>query len=98
MIIHFKNCCRILSLGLGMAAGALVIWNPVAQAQTNLQYQLPPQAIVDIVEALPTPGVELSPAGGAAGKRWLFAHRPALSIHCGAHSRVNSFVPRTEAA
>ena len=83
MIIHFKNCLRILSMGLGMAAGALVIWNPVAQAQTNLQYQRPPQAIVDIVEALPTPGVELSPAGGAAGKRWMliehFAGLPTVA-------------------
>jgi dipeptidyl aminopeptidase/acylaminoacyl peptidase len=83
MIIHFKNCLRILSLGLGIAAGALVIWSPVARAQTNLQYQRPPQAIVDIVEALPTPGVELSPAGGAAGKRWMliehFAGLPTVA-------------------
>jgi dipeptidyl aminopeptidase/acylaminoacyl peptidase len=83
MIIHFKNCRRILFLGLGMAAGALVIWNPMARAQTNLQYQRPPQAIVDIVEALPTPGVELSPAGGVAGKRWMliehFAGLPTVA-------------------
>jgi hypothetical protein len=82
MIILFKNCRRILSLGLGMAAGPLAIWNPVARAQTNLQYQRPPQAIVDIVEALPTPGVELSPAG-AAGKRWMliehFAGLPTVA-------------------
>ncbi len=83
MIIHFKNCRRILSLGLGMAGGALAIWNPAARAQTNLQYQRPPQAIVDIVEALPTPGVELSPAGGATGKRWMliehFAGLPTVA-------------------
>jgi dipeptidyl aminopeptidase/acylaminoacyl peptidase len=83
MIIHFKNCRRILSLGLGIAAGTFVIWNPAARAQTNLQYQRPPQAIVDIVEALPTPGVELSPAGGAAGKRWMliehFAGLPTVA-------------------
>ena len=40
-------------------------------AQTNLQYQQPPKAIVDIVDALPTPGVELSPAGSATAKRWM---------------------------
>jgi dipeptidyl aminopeptidase/acylaminoacyl peptidase len=83
MTIHFKNCRRILSLGLGMAAGALVISNPVARAQANLQYQRPSQAIVDIVEALPTPGVELSPAGGTAGKRWMliehFAGLPTVA-------------------
>src|SRR5580658_8924084 len=60
-----------LSLSLGLLAGFLVLAIPAAQGQTNFQYQLPPKAIVDIVDALPTPGVELSPAGGAAGKRWM---------------------------
>src|SRR5208282_4352190 len=59
-----------LSFTLACLAGSFVISIPAARAQTNLQYQLPPKAIVDIVEALPTPGVELSPAG-AAGKRWM---------------------------
>ncbi len=101
MIIHFKNCRRILSLGLGMAAGALVIWNPVARAQTNLQYQRPPQAIVDIVEALPTPGVELSPAG-AAGKRWMliehFAGLPTVADLAQPELRLAGlrFNPRTD--
>ena len=57
------------SLTLGLFAGLLVLSIPAARAQTNLQYQQPPKAIVDIVDALPTPGVELSPSGGAAGKR-----------------------------
>jgi dipeptidyl aminopeptidase/acylaminoacyl peptidase len=55
-------CFGIVLLALVAASG---------QAQTNLQYQRPPKAIVDIVDALPTPGVEISPAGGAAGKRWI---------------------------
>jgi hypothetical protein len=37
-------------------------------AQTNLNYQRPPKAIVDLVDTLPTPYVEVSPAG-ASGKK-----------------------------
>src|SRR5271169_5845225 len=61
------------SLGLlaGLFVGLFVFALPAARAQTNLRYQQPPKAIVDIVDALPTPGVELSPAGGASGKRWM---------------------------
>ena len=44
---------------------------PTGRAQTNLKYQLPPKAIVEIVDALPTPGIELSPAGAATDKRWM---------------------------
>ncbi|HEY6369521.1 MAG TPA: prolyl oligopeptidase family serine peptidase [Candidatus Sulfotelmatobacter sp.] len=40
------------------------------QAQTSLQYQKPPQAIVDLVDARPTPNVEVSPKD-AAGTQWL---------------------------
>ncbi|MBA0086068.1 MAG: hypothetical protein HRJ53_13800, partial [Acidobacteria bacterium Pan2503] len=40
------------------------------RAQSNLKYQLPPKAIVDIVDARPTPGVKLSPPA-AGEKRWL---------------------------
>jgi dipeptidyl aminopeptidase/acylaminoacyl peptidase len=54
---------------LGLLVGLFVFLVPALRAQTNLQYQQPPKAIVDIVDALPTPGVELSPAGVAAGKR-----------------------------
>ncbi len=54
-----------------------------AHAQTNLRYQQPPKAIVDIVDALPTPGVELSPAGNTPGKRWMliehFAGLPTIA-------------------
>ncbi len=40
------------------------------QAQTSLQYQTPPKAIVDLVDTRPTPSVEVSPKD-KAGHRWL---------------------------
>jgi dipeptidyl aminopeptidase/acylaminoacyl peptidase len=39
-------------------------------AQTSLQYQKPPQAIVDLVDTRPTPIVEVSPKD-SAGTQWL---------------------------
>lgn len=52
-------------------------------AQTPLTYQLPPKAIVDLVDAQPTPGVGLSPRSSASGKRWLliehFAGLPTIA-------------------
>jgi dipeptidyl aminopeptidase/acylaminoacyl peptidase len=54
-----------------------------ASAQTNLQYQLPPKAIVDLIDAPPTPGVSLSPRADASGKRWIliqhFAGLPTIA-------------------
>lgn len=61
----------ILTLGLGAFASLYLAPIPGARAQTNLPYQVPPKAIVDIVDALPTPGVELSPAGGGTQRRWM---------------------------
>jgi len=40
------------------------------QAQTNLKYQEPPKAIVDLVDTRPTPTVEVSPKD-KAGRQWL---------------------------
>ena len=40
-------------------------------AQTNLQYQKPPRAIVDLVDTRPTPFVEVSPED-SSGTRWMF--------------------------
>jgi dipeptidyl aminopeptidase/acylaminoacyl peptidase len=40
------------------------------QAQTSLQYQKPPQAIIDLVDTRPTPRVEVSPQD-STGARWL---------------------------
>jgi len=68
---------------LGWFAGSFVLLISPVRAQTNLQYQQPPKAIVDIVNALPTPGVELSPAGNTPGKRWMliehFAGLPTIA-------------------
>jgi dipeptidyl aminopeptidase/acylaminoacyl peptidase len=69
--------------GAGLFAGLLALYIPALRAQTNLQYQLPPKAIVDIVVALPTPGIDLSPANAAGGKRWMliehFAGLPTIA-------------------
>ena len=71
MAAESKVCRTFLCFRLGLFAGLLVVPSPAVRAQTNLQYQQPPKAIVDIVEALPTPGVELSPAASPAAKRWM---------------------------
>src|SRR5580658_3252656 len=71
MVVPSRVCRVFLPLSLGFLACLFVLSIPAARAQANLQYQQPPKAIVDIVDALPTPAVELSPAGGAAGKRWM---------------------------
>lgn len=44
-------------------------WCPI-QAQTNLKYQVPPKAIVDLVDTRPTPNVEVSPKD-SAGRQWI---------------------------
>ena len=44
---------------------------PSAEAQTNLKYQQPPKAIVDLVDVLPTPTVRLSPAGATQARGML---------------------------
>ena len=71
MCVLFGASRNSLYPRLCLFASLLILSVAPAQAQTNLKYQLPPKAIVDIVDALPTPGVELSPAGGGAEKRWL---------------------------
>ncbi len=40
------------------------------EAQTNLKYQEPPKAIVQLVDTRPTPSVEVSPKD-KAGRQWL---------------------------
>ena len=76
----FQSALVRTALSFGFLSFALSV--VPAHAQTNLQYQLPPKAIVDIVDAKPTPGVKLSPAT-ADGKRWLliehFAGLPTIA-------------------
>ncbi len=62
---------RIFPVSASFAVCMLALSIPTGRAQTNLKYQLPPKAIVEIVDALPTPGIELSPAGAATDKRWM---------------------------
>ena len=68
---------------LSFAAFLLGVSLPSTQAQSPIKYQQPPKAIVDIVDATPTPGVSLSPAPRAAEKRWLliehFAGLPTVA-------------------
>jgi dipeptidyl aminopeptidase/acylaminoacyl peptidase len=71
MVAPSKVCRGFLFFRLGLFAGLLIFSISAVRAQNNLQYQLPPKAIVEIVDALPTPGIEISPAGGGAGKRWM---------------------------
>jgi hypothetical protein len=40
------------------------------EAQTSFKYQVPPQAIVNLVDTRPTPNIEISPKD-ETGKRWI---------------------------
>src|SRR5580692_3058220 len=83
MAARSKYFVNFLMLGAGLVASSSMVPVSSVRAQTNLQYQQPPKAIVDIVEALPTPGIALSPAGSTAGKRWMliehFAGLPTIA-------------------
>jgi dipeptidyl aminopeptidase/acylaminoacyl peptidase len=48
----------------------LCIFPAIAIPQTNLKYQQPPHALVDLVDTKPTPEVQVSPPT-AQGKKWL---------------------------
>jgi dipeptidyl aminopeptidase/acylaminoacyl peptidase len=91
-----------LTHGAGLFVGLFLLWIPAARAQTSLQYQQPPKAMVDIVDALPTPGLELSPAGGTAGKRWMliehFSGLPTIADLAQPELRLAGlrFNPRTD--
>jgi dipeptidyl aminopeptidase/acylaminoacyl peptidase len=51
-------------------AGLLIVAAQGLPAQEILTYQLPPKAIVELVDTLPTPSVDVSPID-KSGKRWL---------------------------
>jgi len=56
-------------LGLGSAIALVSFWScETGRAQTSLDYQKPPKAIVDLVDVLPPPYVEVSPADAAGTK------------------------------
>jgi dipeptidyl aminopeptidase/acylaminoacyl peptidase len=72
------NNCDFVCSGLKGASAQrffafffFLIFSLVAvEAQTSLNYQKPPQAIIDLVDVRPTPIVEVSP-GDTASVRWL---------------------------
>ena len=53
-----------------LAVLAVVLSSSVLQTQTRFEYQVPPQAIVDLVDTRPTPNIEVSPSD-KAGNHWL---------------------------
>jgi len=59
---------RVLSLGVVLVLFAAA--NAV-RAQTNVKYQMPPKGIVDLIDVLPTPTVEISPVPIAGSARWM---------------------------
>ncbi len=62
---------RLLQFHVMVAAAAIFFLTPGrSQAQTNLKYQEPPRAIVQLVDTRPTPVVEVSPRD-KAGKQWI---------------------------
>jgi len=73
------STCGLVCSGLEDAAArsvfrffffSLIFLGVAVEAQTNLKYQEPPQAIIDLVDARPTPNVEVSPED-SSGARWL---------------------------
>ena len=75
-----SNAPRIIA-SCSSIAGAVAIFAlaaSLARAQSNLKYQLPPKAIVDIVDARPTPGVKLSPPAAGEKRLLLIEHFAGL--------------------
>lgn len=59
-------------IALTLLAGMVVplVMHGQQRAQTNLKYQQPPKATINLVDVLPTPTVRLSPAAKARA-RWM---------------------------
>jgi dipeptidyl aminopeptidase/acylaminoacyl peptidase len=69
----------LLSCRTASAALAVIAFFPCAlRAQTSVTYQRPPQAIVNLVDARPTPAVVVSPADSAGEKRLLIEYISGL--------------------
>ena len=75
-----SNAPRIIASRFSIvgAVAIFAVGASLAGAQTNLKYQLPPKAIVDIVDARPTPGVKLSPPAAGEGRLLLIEHFAGL--------------------
>jgi len=77
--------CKVSVLRLSILFVVItILWamSPSARAQTSLTYQKPPQAIINLVDVLPTPTIVLSPVVGGQ-KRWMlieqFAGLPSIA-------------------
>lgn len=68
--LHFAS---LLGLCCSCALACLCL-SGTGRAQTNLNYQKPPKAIVDLVDVLPVPYVEVSPADATGKKVLLIGH------------------------
>ncbi len=66
----------LLSVALSFLAALFALSNHSVFAQTSLTYQKPPQAIINMVDFLPTPAVVLSPAVPGQ-KRWMLIEQYA---------------------
>ena len=60
---------------LCLSVALIAAWSAIASGQNNINYQKPPKAIADLLEAPPTPTVALSPAAGTE-KRTLLIEQP----------------------
>jgi dipeptidyl aminopeptidase/acylaminoacyl peptidase len=73
---------RIMRYIIASLFASILLLNPFAFSQTNLTYQKPPQAIINMVDVLPTPTISLSPATPGQ-KRWMlieqFAGLPSIA-------------------
>lgn len=69
--IYFA-CLTALTVGWLAPAGSVIAAD---KASSESGYRLPPQSIVDLIDAPPTPGVSVGPKG----KRLLILHRPSLA-------------------
>jgi len=71
MPVHLPVQSIVLRHFSSLSFAILLSTVAVAQAPTDLKYQQPPKAIVDLVDVLPTPAVSVSPSSRAATTRWM---------------------------
>ena len=61
MRVEARRSRRLVSTAAGLALSLLISQSLLAQSTTAAVYQTPDQAIVDVVDVLPTPSVRLGP-------------------------------------
>jgi hypothetical protein len=70
---HRRLITRISAMMAALACGSA---SAPLSAQTSVTYQVPPQAIVALVDTKPTPYVDVSPPD-SAGRKWLISEYPS---------------------